>query len=299
MPLVFVHGVNVRQGELYNRELAFRDRHLIEILYKQLGQSVDADSIFNAYWGDLGATLSPDAPFLPRGSYDMLWQKQKQNGSETSRRDLEDIINSDSETPLLDMARTASLSAVIDLLWEILDQEMLDTGNECQETAQDIARLAQQVLEFSHSPEGEAWLQSINSDEEILKKLGALLRTTSTQTSGRPGSANLLRSAGSRLRTRIQDARQNLAARAKLLRMRIQEDVSNARLRIREKAVSSTARVFNEPLRAIFHQQCALLIGDAFAYFSTRGDKLQVAPIAQRVIESLRLAVAAKREDRR
>lgn len=299
MPLVFVHGVNVRHGELYNRELAFRDRHFTEILYKQLGRTIDVDSIFNPYWGDLGASLSPDAPFLPRGGYDMLWRKQTQNNPETATCDIEDVIDSDSQTPLLEMARTDSLPAFIDLLCDLIDQEMLETGNESHETAQDIARLAQQALDFSHSPEGEVWLQSVKSDEELLEKLGSLLRTTSAQTlppSRKRGITALIKSAGSRLQKRITDARQNVAARSKSLRMRIQEDVSNARLRIRQKTVSTTARLFNEPLRAIFHQQCALLIGDAFAYFSARGDDHLAAPIAERVMESLRQAVAVRQK---
>ncbi|MBM6414924.1 hypothetical protein, partial [Lacticaseibacillus paracasei] len=71
-----MHGVNVRHGDLYNRELSFRNRHFAEVLYPLLGRAIDADAIFNPYWGDLGATLSPDAPYLPRGEYEMLWRKQ-------------------------------------------------------------------------------------------------------------------------------------------------------------------------------------------------------------------------------
>ena len=299
MPLVFVHGVNVRHGELYNRELAFRDRHFTEILFKQLGRSVDVDTIYNPYWGDLGASLSADAPFLPRGGYDMLWRRHGQHEDETASSDIEDVVDSNSPTPLLEMARTASLSDVIDLLLELVDQEMAETGNESHQTAQEIARLAQRALDFSHSPEGELWLQTVKSDEELLEKLGSLLATSSSHSVSldkKNDSDGLLKSAGTRLRKRIKDARENVAARSKSLKIRIQEDVSNARLRMRQKTVSATARLVNEPLRAIFHKQCALLIGDAFAYFSARGDNQVAAPIAERVMLSLRQAAAVSQK---
>ena len=323
MPLVFVHGVNVRHGELYDRELAFRDKHFLEILYKQLGRNVKIDSIFNPYWGDLGASLSADAPFLPRGGYDMLWRKHSQAESDAESEVLErgieyaageaqsdadfdaeadvigDVINSDSPTPLLEMARTASLPDVVDLLLEIIDQEMAETGGQYNQTADDIAKLAQRALDFRHSPEGESWLKGLKSDDELIERLSTLVISSSSSaqanSSGQKGNADLIRSAGTRLRKRITDARQKLRTRSKSLKIRLQEDVSSARLRIRQKTVSATARLVNEPLRAIFHQQCALLIGDAFAYFSARGEN-EAAPIAERVIASLEQAAAMKQK---
>jgi hypothetical protein len=122
MPLVFVHGVNVRKGELYDRELAFRNRHFVDIFYKQLGLEVQESDIFNPYWGELGATLSPELPFLPRGSYELLWRKVagQTSGSHIAasmhEEEESDSIDAESKTPLLDMAKTASIAEVIDVL---------------------------------------------------------------------------------------------------------------------------------------------------------------------------------------
>ena len=69
MQLVFVHGVNVRKGELYEKEVEFRNRNFADIFFRQLGHEVPDESIANPYWGDLGADISSDQPFLPRGSY--------------------------------------------------------------------------------------------------------------------------------------------------------------------------------------------------------------------------------------
>ena len=308
MPLVFVHGVNVRQGALYDRELAFRNRHFIEVFYKQLGRQVSADSIFNPYWGDLGASPSPDSPYLPRGIYEMLWRRNIGKDAAAGGADIEDIIVSESDHPLLDLAREASLADVIDLLWELADLDLAESGKHSAESERDMAVLAQRALDFCHSPEGEEWLVTVKSDDELLEKLSGLLASTPPATAAAPveatkpgrggGIAQLVKSAGSRFRQGIAQAREEMGSRSKSLRVRIKEDVSNIRYRLRQKAVGTTARMFNEPLRAIFHQQCALLIGDAFSYFGARGDQETAAPIAKRVINSLSEAVEFKRQSK-
>lgn len=299
MPLVFVHGVNVRHGELYNREMAFRDRHFREILYKQMGRTIEAESIFNPYWGDLGASLSADAPFLPRGKYETLWRKQIPNRQNGANENEDEPINAESKTLLLDIARSASLTVVIDLLWDLVDQEMIESGADVYESDRDITALAQRVLDYSHSPEGESWLKTVKTDDELLARLESLLKGKSssnpTETRKR-GMADLLKSASSRLRTKIIDASKKVSRGSRSAGNLVKEELSNARLSIREKTVSTTARLFNEPIRALFHQQCALLIGDSFSYFSSRGDALKPAPIAERVMDDLRKAAQLKQK---
>ena len=302
MPLVFVHGVNVRQGSVYDREIAFRNRHFAEILFQQLGREADENSIYNPYWGDLGASLSADAPFLPRGGYDMLWHKQSHSRSSSESKStpeghqdhqdvLPDLIASNSTTPLIDMAKTASLSEVIDLLWTLMDEGEVQDKKTNPETEKELARLAQRALNFSNSPEGEQWLKTLKSDDELLERLSSLLSTKAEPTQ-KKGIVEMLAKARSRFRERLGQARQRISGATESLTDHVKDDVASARLNFRERAVSTTAKIFNEPIRAIFHQQCALLIGDAFAYFSARGDSKVASPIAERVIESLRSARA-------
>ncbi|HEY9792253.1 MAG TPA: hypothetical protein V6D22_17750 [Candidatus Obscuribacterales bacterium] len=299
MPLVFVHGVNVRQGPVYERELAFRNRHFIDIFYKQLGLNVDASSIFSPYWGDLGATLSPELPFLPKGSYQLLWRKHGQKSNQIENDEaaaIEDGVDPDSPTPLLDMAKTASIADVVDILCELTEREMLESGQESEYSSRRMAGMAERALNFAHSAEGQAWLDSLTSDDQLLERLTKLLHSESPEPDKSSQVAQrlseIIKSAGAKLQNRLTQSRQKFASESGSLRSRINEDFSNARFRMREKVVTTTARLFNEPLRAIFHEQCALLIGDAFAYFSSRGDSDKPAPIAQRVIDSLREASA-------
>lgn len=78
------------------------------------------------------------------------------------------------------------------------------------------------------------------------------------------------------------------------MRTHIHEDIASLRYLLRQRTVGTTAKIFNDPMRMIFHQQCALFIGDAFAYFSGRGDDQKASPMAERIMEDLRKAQAIK-----
>lgn len=305
MALVFVHGVNVRRGDLYDRELAFRNRHFLEVFYQQLGRKVSNDAVFSPYWGDLGANLSADLPFLPRGDYELLWRKKGSAAEPVPEALLRageppEASDQPSKTPLLDIARHASVDEVIDLLWELAEREMIESGAEQRHTQHEMDALAHKALEFAHSPEGEKWLAGLKSDDELLARLSNLLHGTTAAVKSTGESekvagrlSDIIKSAGKRLGGRLGESRTRLGTRREALR----EEVVQARLRMRQSLVATTAHIINEPLRALFHAQCALLIGDAFAYFSTRGDEGQPAPIAQRIIDTLREAAAISQKN--
>lgn len=316
MQLVFVHGVNVRKGELYEKEVEFRNRNFADIFFRQLGHEVPNEAITNPYWGDLGADISSDQPFLPRGSYEMLWRKLDYAQGDAEAPPSLEPLDQNSKTPLLDIARTTSMADVIDVIWDLLDEE---ADEHIEESASYLAKLAQKALSFSHSEEGLKWLKGAKSDDELIEKLSGLLKEdhcedesatetdavtgTGTETGAgqNPQKASKLktvaRAARERVRNRFKNIREKLHSRTHKLRERLHEDVEAARLRIRQSTVGTTARLFNNPMRAIFHQECALLIGDAFAYFSTRGDESTPSPIAKRVIEAIEEA-AAKRDQK-
>jgi hypothetical protein len=161
--------------------------------------------------------------------------------------------------------------------------------------------LAHRAFLFAHSPEGEQWLAGLKSDDELLARLSELLHgktSGATPTTGESAKiagklSDIIKSAGKRLGGRIRESRERLGSHREALH----ENVELARLRMRQSLVATTAHLVNEPLRAVFHAQCALLIGDAFAYFSSRGDEGQPSAIAQRIISVLEEASAASKEN--
>jgi hypothetical protein len=307
--LVFVHGVNVRKGDVYDREIAFRNLHFAEVLYPQLGKRLDQNAIFNPYWGDLGASLSNDYPFLPRGAYQMLWKRRDSLGAQeigessqiSSDQDAEEGgVLLDPSAPLLSIVRNASLEDGIDLLWSFIEDDSNDP-----ETAVSVARLAQRALNYIHTDEGRQWLDNLKSDDELLERLMSFLLSEMpasvaktpnhkqhalSQSVSHSVAAPKTGVERASLGGFLQKARERLSKRVIEHNARLKESFQDIRHRVRKSTVGTTAKVFNEPLRAMFHKQSALLIGDAFSYFSSRGDSKTAAPIAERVIESLREA---------
>src|SRR5437867_579541 len=68
MPVVFVHGVNVRDSEAYRCEVVSRDillDHLVLEPIKTKGAAFVDLEIANPYWGDHGAQFCWDHSTLP------------------------------------------------------------------------------------------------------------------------------------------------------------------------------------------------------------------------------------------
>lgn len=66
MPLVFVHGVNVRDNEVYRREVEQRNNLLLNIFSPLAGLNITGTGLFDAYWGDLAPAHRPGDIYLPR-----------------------------------------------------------------------------------------------------------------------------------------------------------------------------------------------------------------------------------------
>lgn len=65
MAVVFVHGVNTRDGAEYERDVAARTELLRRLLLKPLGSPFDQMSIQNSYWGNYGVTFAWNNACLP------------------------------------------------------------------------------------------------------------------------------------------------------------------------------------------------------------------------------------------
>lgn len=70
MPLVFVHGVNVRLGTKYEKEMQQRNQYFVNIFYKLLGRQFSADRVISPYWGDLATNTTSGNPYLPQSKFE-------------------------------------------------------------------------------------------------------------------------------------------------------------------------------------------------------------------------------------
>ena len=65
MPIVFVHGVNNRDGEAYRENENARNAFLREIVAPALGLEPDKLSLFSPFWGKFGVEFAWNMAVLP------------------------------------------------------------------------------------------------------------------------------------------------------------------------------------------------------------------------------------------
>lgn len=170
MPVVFIHGVNVREGPQYHRAAASRDAYLRAYLSEATG--VAPGGILNPYWGQYGARFSWNLASVPTGAYETL-------GPELAIELLEQIapnVRPDSGGNVLStIAREYSLESAIDASWAHV--ELLDLENEPRL----IAEAARAATEYAVEMPSPRWLVEIHSDDAFLQRL---LRESSGATGG-------------------------------------------------------------------------------------------------------------------
>ncbi len=165
MPLVFIHGVNVRLGRRYEIEVLQRNQHFSKIFFKMLGHNIKPENIFNPYWGDLATNLSPGNLFLP--SVDAHLPGDRLLSHFLDR----DHAGSESHS-LLSLAKTAPMSEVFDLMIVAMS-ESESTENTDEATA--LSELAYKALglskKFKTLEDQLDWLEGVHDDAQLVNKL--------------------------------------------------------------------------------------------------------------------------------
>ncbi len=310
MPLIFIHGVSVREGSRYEKEVAFRDRNFIDIFYRELGRpSIPPEHIINLYWGDVAATISPDNPFLPKGGYESLWEKKRK--SVRSFLAATDLVDSDSASPLLDLAKEHSLPEVIDLIWDMAAEQKLEEEGNTQEAASQLALSAGEALQFANEINVEEWLSKIKTDEELIallegavqkrtvkfpitKACWAAVKSAAQGVKKLPKAAGVIKDKSAEVKRKVVEQMKTtgsrVASRVSSAQHAAVESMVNTHEKNRTRAAALAAKLVFDPLRVFFHDRFTFLIGDAFCYFGNRGTLSQPGTIPERVIEAINRA---------
>jgi hypothetical protein len=129
MPLVFVHGVNNRRGDMpeeqqvFDNATALLSQQFTKTAFAQRVAAPDGLAVFTPYWGDLGVTFARNLACLPQSGFGAPAVGQP---PELTRLTEATASSLDAETlrqpgvqnaPLLTLARTRSLGAAVDLLF--------------------------------------------------------------------------------------------------------------------------------------------------------------------------------------
>lgn len=256
MPLVFVHGVSVRQDDSYEKNVKARNSLFRRFALGSISTNPSQTTILNPYWGDLGANF--------------YWEYASLPGRETERfgpdEELPVLLVGESlqgrqpapEEIILDVTRTTSLADAIDLLWAVSAQQVEDEKDDAAE----LALLAEHATGYAQTHPRPAWLNDVSNDEQFLSELAFQVNEWAASEQG----ASAPQAFGSD---------------------QIWDQIREAGLRIQNSVSAVTSRVLLEVVRNSVNVRVTRFLGDAFTYLTARGEKDEPGQIVSRIVDTL------------
>lgn len=321
MPLVFVHGVNVREGDKYKKEVTQRDYYFRNIFFNLLGHQSQEVEIISPYWGDLATNITVGTPFLPlkgrTSSSSPAYEKDSKGecsggtrAQSSSSTESSDEHSADDEhlagPTFLELAREGSLEELVNMVIATASE----SANDSIEQAQELSLLARRALvlnrKFEEMDDQKSWLDGVTDDSALLQKLEDELQKEEAAASGKSDAFMHLRVAADWVKKNYGTttaARNRLSIRKQQVQSGIHSIVQTAKnsvrkvRAIRHNATSHlAAATFTSPIRRLFHEKMFLFIGDSFLYFGQRGTPDAPGPIVKRIIDGLDDAWKLKKE---
>lgn len=300
MPLVFVHGVNVRDDAAYREEVLIRDQLMLNIFFPLAGLSSGEERLIDAFWGDLAPAHRPGNLFLPEMV--PLSQRLRQmvaGATVVSDAIKEACVDEDDEEPststLLSMVKSGSLRDLLDLLVASANEE--HRNDQSDNHYQLIGRMALRAVKvsdkFKTKEAREVLLKGVSNDDQLLQRLADELHDDLAADSGHVPlklSIEVLRQSRQWLHNRLQSARGRLITPATKARLLARAKIDSVKQHTRSTTSRLAARTFMHPARQFVHGRMANFVGDSFFYFGNRGTVEKPGPVPARVIGAIQEA---------
>jgi hypothetical protein len=313
MPLVFVHGVNVRRGnkpdeqKQFDDEVATRDQNFRKISLAGLVPPNQSLHIENPYWGDFGAHFAYDLASVPaeKGTevfgandnrliqvlaetvpLDVAKKTQATEGSESSL--------------LLTLARDHSLSLAIDAVALATTVNKSSTTGDEGEFSAELAAFAAKALAYADKNQQsvKTWLNAINpatgelrlqNDSDFLETLIVKVNQAAVI---EPGVESF---GGNTILDWMKTAAQGLAQVASKTVSAITGAAAGALTgAVAGGALSGVPGTTLRVLRPLVTQRAGVFLGDAFVYLAQRGSREQPGDIIKTVIGAIEQAEQQK-----
>lgn len=254
MPLVFVHGVNVRYDPESDPHVEARNAHFRSFALPGVAANPSAVKFFNPYWGGEAAKFPWNHGGLPIGDFEAFGADDLELASLVPDEAADLGIDLDVILPRL---AERSLPAAIDALWHAA---AIDAS---QEEAAAIAHLGVRAAAYADENETADWARHLETNEEFASELLKRVigesadHDESVESFGGSAVVGLLRGAANRLRTAVVRARS--AAESAI------GHVADRARQIRDWLLMR--------LRLPVHRTLITFLGDAFVYIDQRNRK--------------------------
>jgi hypothetical protein len=284
MPIVFVHGVNVRSGsKSFGSEKARRQKLMRDIVLSPLirrGDRFEGMEMHDIYWGDLGVTFAWNLASMPTAKFldsfgpdentftDLLLEQAIES---VARENIDESGRDHQADSTLKRAAAKDAVALAEALLLpvfLSDFEISDEDSETEGQLQ--ALLAEASKEAASDPTVQRKLMDATSDSELIEILRVeverrflmLLKSDTTDSTGIESYGGSSDEAGSKIR--------ELFERALHLPSRM---VSAPMLRV---------------IRPGFNRTVSRFFGDVFVYLQHRGTPQEPGPIVERIVSGLK-----------
>jgi hypothetical protein len=164
VPLVFVHGVSVRDGAPYAENQKTRDGLFRKFALKKFVPDTAKVRIENPYWGQFGANPAWNGASLPDGKYESFGSTD--GVFEEILVDLASDIQAPSQDKVLVTLARLSLPRAIDCLWAA--GAFTDSGSPAGDA---LAEQSVRALEYAAADSRPKWLDNVSDDDAFVEKL--------------------------------------------------------------------------------------------------------------------------------
>jgi hypothetical protein len=216
MPIVFVHGVNNRDGEAYRENEAGRNGFLREVVAPALGLTPDNLRIFSPYWGKYGVEFAWNLAVLPNPG-DKFEAFGRDAGSEALGRVTSLLADSETTGDFVADARR-NFPATVDLLYASAMAGATSEGE-----ARDLARSYLLSAEYARTAPQPAWVATATPDN-FVDQLNYEANSSQEESFGAGGILDSLKEGLSRLVNAAPDVTTALGGR--LLRKQLNTTVT-------------------------------------------------------------------------
>lgn len=264
MPLVFVHGVNVRDDSDYYADLDVRDGYFRRFALDGVVSDASAAKILNPYWGKDAASFRWNHASLPDDSYESFGQSDA--AFEEIVAEIAPGLEADPDRIALTAAREHSLAAAVDLVWAAAAHTELPG-----EDPDALASTARQVAAYADDVPNPAWLATVQNDDQFLSTL-------------------------------LDEAEKHAEAEQKAVEsFGLGDIVNRAKVALGNLANSVTGTLAAKAtgtFRPWLNQRFSLFLGDIFVYLDERGDAAAPGPIVEDVVSALDAATKTPQDDK-
>jgi hypothetical protein len=257
MPIVFVHGVNNRDGEAYRENQKARDGFLKEYVAPALGLKANKLSVTSPYWGEFGAAFAWRMAVLPNPS-DKFESFGADDEAEARGRVAGILAESHETGNILELAKN-DLAAAVDLLYA-----SAMAGVKSEDEARELARSYELAITYATANPHPDWLATAGP-ENFADSLNSASKASDVESFGVFGS--------------------------------ILDSLKEGMSRLLNAAPDATTAVAGRLLRKKLNATVTRFAGDAFVYLNGRGTVDAPGPIVRSVLDALRKAQAKPTEE--